>query len=498
MNINELTVSLDHKFTVQQIKELAIKAGLFSDDFNICLATDSYKIWHWNAYLPNTENIYSYLEARTGAKFNKTIFFGLQYILKKYLVGTVVTKEKIDAAEKQIERHLGKGFFNREGWEEILNKYQGKLPIRIKAVAEGTPVDVSNVLMTVECTDNNPKIAWLTNFLESQLLHVWYPITVATLSHEIKILINSYFDMTADNKAGLDFELQDFGFRGVSSYESAQVGGAAHLVNFKGTDTVPAIEFVQKYYNTDDMPGFSVAATEHSIMTARGEQGEWDVLEHILKNTPNGVLSIVIDSYDFERFIITCGTKYKDQILNRNGITVFRPDSGDPVAVSIQCLDLLEKYFGSTRNKKGYKVLNNKVRLLWGDGIDYDGIRSILFAMRNNMYSAENMACFGMGGGLLQKVNRDTQRFAFKSCAQYYDGSWHDVWKKPKDLSKASKRGRLALIKNESGKFETIREEQLNGRKNYLETVFENGEIVKQYTFEQVRDNANQNINNNN
>ena len=459
------------------------------DNFNICLATDSYKIWHWKGYMDNTENNYGYLEARNGAKYNKTVVFGLQYILKKYLEGQVVTEEKINEAEAQMKEHLGEGFFNREGWEYILHNYNGYLPIRICSVAEGTPVDVNNVLMTVELTVNDKKLCWLTNYLESLLLHTWYPMTVATLSRELRILIKSYMESTCDSLDSLDFKMQDFGFRGVSSYESAQLGGAAYLTSFKGSDNIPALYIPKKYYYETEMPAFSVAATEHSIMTARGEEGEWQVLENIFNKTPEGILSLVIDSYDFERFLHTCGTKYKDTILNRNGTTVFRPDSGDPVTVTLQCLDILEKHFGVTYNSKGYKVLNDKVRLLWGDGIEYDGIRNILFAMKKHGYSTDCMACFGMGGGLLQKVNRDTQRMAFKSSAQYYDGEWHDVYKKPKDLSKASKRGRLGLIKV-NGKFKTVRIEEVGDMKNYLVPVFENGKILKEYTFAEVRSNA--------
>ena len=462
------------------------------ENFNICLATDSYKIWHWKGYLPNTENNYGYLEARNGAKFNKTVVFGLQYILKKYLVGQVVTREKIEEAAAALKGHFGsEDYFNREGWEHILKNYGGRLPIRIKAAPEGTPVDVSNVLLTAELTVNDPKLSWLPNFLESMLLHVWYPMTVATLAYELKIMIRDYMKQTCDTLDSLPFKMQDFGFRGVSSYESAQIGGAAYMTSFMGSDNVPALEIPRKYYGFNGMAAYSVAATEHSIMTARGEEGEWEVFEHVLKATPKGILSVVIDSYDFERFIETCGTKYRDQILARDGVVVFRPDSGDPVTTTIRCLNLLEKHFGSYQNGKKYKVLNDKVRLLWGDGIDYDGIRSILFAMRNHGYSTECMACFGMGGGLLQKVNRDTQRMAFKSSAQFYDGAWHDVWKKPKDMSKASKRGRLALIK-EDGKFRTIREEELGDRRNYLITVFEDGRITKEYTFDQVRANLEQ------
>lgn len=479
----------------------------FFDSFdNIILLSDSYKYSHWKSYMPNTKYNYAYLEARNGAKFNKTVMYGLQYILKRYLEGKVITKEKIDFAEAVITAHMGSGMFNRAGWDYILEKYNGYLPIKIKAVAEGTPVDVNNVMMTVENTD--PNVPWLTNFLETILMQVWYPMTVCTLSREEKIMIKDYIEKTGGNDAVIDYMLQDFGFRGATSVEAAMIGGSAHMVNFKGSDTVCALTLPMKYYNSKindiplikttefvakNMPAFSVSATEHSIMTSRGEEGEWDVLENIFKNNPNGVLSLVIDSYNYERFIEVAGTRFKDVILNRNGVTVFRPDSGDPVSVSLRCLELLEKYFGIKKEFETeygkFKLLNNKVRLLWGDGIDYYGMRDILFAMFNHMYSAANLACFGQGGGLLQKVDRDTQRFAFKSSAQYYDGAWHDVWKKPKDITKASKRGRLALIK-ENGKFKTIRLEELNGRKNYLETVFENGKIVKEYTFEEVRNNA--------
>lgn len=460
------------------------------NDFNICLATDSYKIWHWKGYLPDTENNYGYLEARNGAKFNKTVVFGLQYILKKYLEGKVVTKEKIEEADKQMKEHLGEGFFNRKGWEHILEKYDGVLPVRICCVPEGTPVDVNNVLMTVELTANDPEICWLTNFLESILLHVWYPMTVATLSREIKILIKDYMLKTCDNLDSLDFKMQDFGFRGVSSYESAQIGGAAYMVSFKGSDNVPALMIPQKYYHFEGMPAYSVAATEHSIMTARGEEHEWEVVQWVLNKTPKGILSMVIDSYDYERFIEKCGTRFKNQILAREGTTVFRPDSGDPVTVTLRCLDLLKKHFDGYINSKGYFVLNDKVRLLWGDGIDYDGIRNILFAMKNHGYSTDCMACFGMGGGLLQKVNRDTQRMAFKSSAQFYDGAWHDVWKKPKDITKASKRGRLALVRKTHGQFVTVPEDEQYSDLNWLYPVFENGKIIREYTFEEVRKNA--------
>ena len=450
--------------------------------------SDSYKMNHYKMYPKGTESVYCYFESRSGAKYDETVFFGLQYIIKQYLEGEVVTMEKIDRAEKLINAHLGPNSFNREGWEYIVEKYDGKLPVTIKAVAEGTSVPTNNVLMTVE--NNDPKCYWLTNYLETVLTHVWYSSTVATLSREVKKLCANYAETTCDNDDHIMFQLHDFGFRGVSSVQSAAIGGAGHLINFMGTDTIAAMELIMDYYNMDEIPAYSVPATEHSIMTSMGKEGEEQLIEQLLDEYPTGILSIVIDSYDYRNFIKICGTKFKDRILERDGKVVFRPDSGDPMKVSFEVMRLLDQYFGTTTNSKGYKVLNPKVGMLWGDGIDFDGIAGIIMYLWQNKYSSANIV-FGMGGGLLQKVNRDTQRFAFKCSAQKRDGQWVDIWKDPIDKSKASKRGKLALIKNYKGEFATIKSEAMvSGERNYLETVFENGKLVKEYTFEEIRNNA--------
>lgn len=232
---------------------------------NICLLTDSYKVTHHYFYPKGTEKIYSYLESRLGAEFNKTIFYGLQYIIKKYLEGPVVNPQKIEEASKLISSHIGEDIFNEEGWYYILDKYDGYLPIEIKSVAEGTPVNVGNVLMTVENTDK--KSFWLVNYLESLLLQVWYPSTVATLSAEVRKLANFYLDVTGSCKDNMDFMLHDFGYRGSSSTESSMLSGSAHLLSFSGTDTIAALTIPKNYYNDSNLYGFSVQATEHSIMT---------------------------------------------------------------------------------------------------------------------------------------------------------------------------------------------------------------------------------------
>ena len=459
---------------------------------NICLTTDSYKLNHWNQYPAGTEKVYSYFECRKGAKFAETPFFGLQYIIKNHLEGVVVTREKIENAAKLCKAHFGdEKYFNREGWEYILNNYGGKLPVVIKSVEEGTVVPINNVLMTIENTDN--KCFWLTNFLETILSQVWYPITVASLSREVKVTLNEYFTLTSDGGL-LNFGLHDFGFRGASSWESAGIGGAAHLINFLGTDTVVAMEVAVNYYNADlNGLAFSVAATEHSVMTALGKNGEEQVVENLLNEYPTGILSVVSDSYDIYNFVSNIvGTKFKDRILDRDGVFVVRPDSITPTHPTpeeemVWIMENLWANIGGTINSKGYKVINPKVRVLWGDGIDIDGIKKILYAVTKAGFATENIACFGMGGGLLQKVNRDTQRCAFKCCAQYRDGQWYDIQKNPKDVSKASKKGKLKLIKVD-GEFETVGENDPG--EDYLKVVFYDGVLLNEVDFATIRKNA--------
>ncbi len=802
---------------------------------NIVTLTDSYKMTHHNQYDKHTEYVYSYFEARPGARFDTTTFFGLQYILKTWLEGQVVTTEKIDKAEKLASRHFSNpNIFDRSRWDYIVEKYDGRLPIEIKAVPEGSVIPINNVMMTVVNTD--PNCYWLTNHLETLLCQVWYPSTVATLSRSVKDVFKKYLNETSDfgeEFPGLNFMLHDFGMRGVSSMESAALGGAGHLINFLGTDTVIAMEMIEQYYGGFET-GFSVPAcyddkteiltengfvlftelkkgikvaqynedgtisfvypteyfndryigkmvtfksnghkyfdavvtpnhkmvrklkrndsvdmfeagdlkknfssknraiisgvaigdkeftaldklriafqadgsfssrkdsytgentgtipirfslkkkrkydklidilkelhysysdnkydngyysiriqvpkdidmykdfswinlsdlskdyclkfidelqywdgslknnciiysstvklnidivqsiaslcgkkvqissyvdkridcnrkiiysatisdkmvidgsrstrnfidydgrvycvtvpshmlvtrrnnsvlicgnTEHSVMTAKGEDGEKEVINQLLESYPTGIISVVSDSYDIYRCVDQYyGVDFKEYILAREGKFVVRPDSGDPVKVVCGnlnsdgntledegLLNILWRRFGGTINSKGYKVLHPKVGLIWGDGIDIDGITSILEAAKQIGFSAENLV-FGMGGGLLQKINRDTQRFAFKSSAQMRDGVWYDVYKDPIEGGKSSKRGQLVLVKDDDGNYQTLREteevsfnlchnsegghEEPYVLENEMKTVFINGEIVKEYNFSEV------------
>lgn len=450
---------------------------------NLVLKTDSYKLTHGAMYPEGTKGVYSYLEARRGARDDETVFFGLQPILDDLARG--ITPQDFMRAKEISDAHMGPGIFNEEGWLRILEVHGGKLPLRIKAAPEGTVVPVGNVLMTVENTD--PHLPWLTNALESKLLHVWYPITVATSSREVKKMLKEKLIEAGSPLDGLDFMLHDFGYRGVSSDESAAIGGAAHLVNFQGTDTLVAIEFLQDNYDAD-MPAFSVPATEHSVMTSLGEVGEAVLVRDLLDKYPSGILSLVGDSYDIFRFTRRIGTDFRDRVTARDGKVVVRPDSGDPFTQVPQLLEILWECFTGTTTEKGYRVLDPHVGLLWGDGLDGpDEIEKIVVASMAAGFSPANLV-FGMGGGLLQKVNRDTERFAFKCSAQKRNGVWVPIQKNPLDQSKASKPGRLALIQTPGG-FVTMPEatQEGYGHKDILQTVFENGEVTSRTTLEEAR-----------
>eukprot|EP00730_Choanoeca_flexa_P002394 TRINITY_DN11033_c0_g1_i1.p1 TRINITY_DN11033_c0_g1~~TRINITY_DN11033_c0_g1_i1.p1 ORF type:complete len:477 (+),score=116.29 TRINITY_DN11033_c0_g1_i1:148-1578(+) len=453
---------------------------------NLLLTTDSYKVTHHKQYPPNTTQVLSYFESR-GGKFTETVFFGLQAIVKKWLVGVVVTQEKIDEADALYKVHFGQQIFNKEGWEYILREHGGKLPIRIKAVAEGSVIPVKNVLFTVENTD--PKCFWLVSYLETLLVQVWYPLTVASNSYEHKKIIKAYLDKTSDSSEGLPFKLHDFGFRGVSSVETAGLGGAAHLVNFSGTDTVAGLVLARRYYGCD-MAGFSIPASEHSTMTSWGQDHEVDAMRNMLEQFPTGLVACVSDSYNiWEACSKLWGGELKDMVVargERNSTLVVRPDSGDPATVVVKCLELLGEAFGTSTNTKGYKMLPSYIRVIQGDGISLESLEHILKAMAVKGWAADNLA-FGSGGSLLQKLNRDTQKCAYKCSAIEVDGELRGVFKDPiTDKGKKSKKGVLSLEKTAEG-YVTTTEGQGDPEKDLLVPIFENGVLLVDQTFEEIR-----------
>ncbi len=454
--------------------------------YNLLLDTDSYKASHWLQYPPGTDSMFSYVESR-GGRYPATVFFGLQYILKTYL-SQPLEQWMVDEAQAFYQAHGVP--FNAEGFTDIVQRLDGRLPVRIRAVPEGSVVPVHNVLMTVESTD--PQSFWVVSWLETMLLRVWYPTTVATQSYYLRQLIYDYLVKTADQPdAEIDFKLHDFGARGVSSCESSGIGGMAHLVNFKGSDTVQGVLYANRYYQCP-MAGFSIPAAEHSTMTSWGRSREVDAYQNMLKRfaQPGALVAVVSDSYDIWGAIANLwGQQLRQQVIDSGATVVIRPDSGDPKTVVMRCLHLLEEAFGTVKNTKGYKVLQH-VRLIQGDGMNPQSIAEVLDAMMQQGYSASNVA-FGMGGALLQRVDRDTQRFAFKCSSVNINGEATPVFKDPAtDPGKRSKAGRLDLVVDQMGYRTIALEDQSHHEQSVLETVYENGKLLKEYDFEAVRNQA--------
>lgn len=460
---------------------------------NILTLTDSYKLSHWPQYPDGTEYVYSYFESRVGAKYDKTVFFGLQYLIKKHLTGTVVTKEKIDEAEWLSNNHMGPGIFNRAGWEYILKEYGGKLPVKIMAVPEGTPVSVDNVMMTVVNTD--PNVPWLTNLLETLLVQTWYPATVATLSRACKEMLLGHLDKSG-TKDNINFMLHDFGVRGSTCMEAAAIGGLAHLTQFMGTDNLPALILARDYYNSTEVVGFSVNASEHSTITSHGPENELEIYRRYFQDLyPSGIAACVADSWNVFKAAEMWAGPLKNMIMARDGKAVFRPDSGDPKEIDPMVVNILGEGFGFTENHKGYKALpTDKIGVIQGDGCNPEMMDEVLTIMEDDYNQSSDNIIFGMGGKLLQGVDRDTQRFAFKCSEVIVKGERRDVSKDPiTDKGKKSKKGRLCLIRNENGDFETVPQTEENLEKDILKTVFENGELLEEYHFDDIRAVVNQN-----
>lgn len=464
---------------------------------NLLLKTDVYKMGHMEQYPKGTTKVYSYLLARSEKKMPYTVFYGLQYYLK--LLEKGVTQANVDEFLEYRKNILG-----MEASEDVKKKLNdlvklGYIPLRIKAVAEGTVVPVRNVLMTI--TNTHPNFHWVVGFVESLLLKIWNTCTVASYSKTLADLCKKFSDETCDNGGHLPFQVHDFGYRGCSSDETAALSGSAHLISFLGTDTIPAIKLIKETYGCNEPVGLSVPATEHSVMCAYTQEKEIDAFNNLLDLYPSGFLSIVSDTYDLWNVLTNFAPTLKDRILARNGRVVFRPDSGDPWKIICGDPDaatgspefkgairLLDETFGSTVNSKGYKVLNPKVGLIYGDGMFYERFNRILTTMKEMGYASSNLVV-GIGGILLQQHNRDDQGYAIKATFAEVNGEQRELLKDPvTDQKKKSHKGLLSLQKDENNRFFTKDQcSEAEEKRGYLEVVFDNGELMNPTTFDEIR-----------
>lgn len=474
---------------------------------NLLLATDVYKFGgHLQQYPKGTNKIYSYLIARK--KGIDSVYFGNQYYLKHYL-SKPVTHAHVDEAIMYRKMILGDCPAEIEtAWRKLADL--GYLPIEIKSVDEGAVIPSGNALMTV--TNTLPDFYWLPNMLESFLLKVWNTITVATYSREMKKTSKKYSDLTCDNDLHLNYQVHDFGYRGVSSEESAALSGAAHLLNFMGTDTILGVKLLYTMYKPKiEIPiGLSVPASEHSVMCSFGKENEIDAFKNMLRLYPSGIVSIVIDTYDTWNVLCNFTDILKPEILKREGKVVFRPDSGNPELIINGdpnakegspeykgALNILGEKFGYTVNQKGFKVLNPSIGLIYGDGIYFERYDRILAEMQRQGWASSNLVV-GVGGLLLQNHNRDEQGFAFKATYCEIDSVPREIVKDPKtDHSKKSHKGLLCLQKTDkyfAGKVVGVNYETLDQcspeqeKVGELKTVFKDGKILREFSLDEIRE----------
>ncbi len=455
---------------------------------------DSYKYSHFGQYEPTTKYVVSYIESR-GSDFNEAVFFGLQGFINTYMT-VQITEYDVYRMKARMEKHGVS--FNFGGWMRIVEKHNGLMPVKIDAVKEGTIVPTRNAMVRIINTD--PELPWVTSFVETALLRaIWYPTTVATVSRESKKVIAKYMDATAGHRDGLEFMLHDFGARGVSSHESAQIGGAAHLVNFLGTDTQECFDWLEDnaYIERNEVPAFSVDATEHSTVTTWGRSHEVDMYRAYLATATSGkILSCVSDSYNiYDACEKIWGGELREEVMalgTMGARLVVRPDSGDPIEVPNDCVEILMERFGYAVNGKGYKVLPSYIRVLQGDGINIHTIEEILAEAMGRGFSAENFV-FGMGGALLQHSNRDTLKFAQKACAAFVDGNWIAVFKEPvDDKGKASKKGIVAFNGKRTIEYlpETEDPYATMVPGDLLQTVYNDGKVGEVQLLQDIRDRA--------
>lgn len=429
---------------------------------NLILATDSYKFSHFNQFQQGQTYSSYYVAPR--AEDKNVMFFGAQAMIKEYLIGHAFDEADVMEAAYICKEHGVP--FNKEGWLNLLYDYKGKLPIEINAVPEGTIMKGGIAQLEIHATDE--KYQWLIGPLETLILRgIWYPSTIATHSYNMVESIRKALEVSSDDPEGeLPFKLHDFGARGNSSGESAGLAGMAHLLNSWGTDTIEGVMAAKRFYNAP-VSGFSIPAAEHSTVTSWGREGEEQMLRNMLKQYPTGIIAWVADSYNIWNAVDNIiGTNLKQEILNREGVFVVRPDSGDPILTPIEVIHRLMSKFGYAYNSKGFKVLPDQVRVIQGDGLNADTLNQLLFKMMREGLSVSNIA-FGMGGGLHQNVNRDTFKYAMKCSEVIVNGKPQDVFKDPIAGGKTSLKGT-----------------QINDN---MRTIFCNGKLLIQEDFETIR-----------
>ena len=474
---------------------------------------DFYKQGHYKMYPQDMTLLYSNFTPRKSRieGINEVVVFGIQYFIKEYLIeqwqNNFFNEEKgliIEKFKRYVDFTLGKDVVNSEHIEKLWDL--GYLPLQIKALPEGSLCPIGVPCLTIKNT--HPDFGWLVNFLETIIsCTIWQPMTSATIARQYRKILDKYALETTGSKEFVQWQGHDFSMRGMSSIESACLSGAGHLLYFTGTDTIPAIQFLEDYYNADieeDLVGASVPATEHSVMCVGMKDSEFETFEKLIDSHPTGILSIVSDTWDLWKVCTEYLPKLKEKIMARDGKVVIRPDSGDPV--DILCgtynmeyeikspeqkgvIELLWGIFGGVETEQGYKVLDSHIGAIYGDSITLDRATQICERLKEKGFASTNVV-LGIGSFTYQYNTRDTFGFACKATYAEVGSKCLEIFKDPvtDDGTKRSAKGLISVFQNPLGRCEMIDCVDWNTEnKGELKTVFLNGKLVKDFTLQEIR-----------
>ncbi|OPH47868.1 nicotinate phosphoribosyltransferase [Paenibacillus ferrarius] len=478
------------------------------------LLCDFYKVSHKNQYPKGTELVYSTWTARTSRLegINEVVAFGFQSFIKEYLIqyfnDNFFARPKTEVAaeyKRVLQYALGAQDPDASHIEELHDL--GYLPIKIKAIKEGSLVPIKVPMLTIENT--KPQFFWLTNYLETLMsCQLWMPATSATLALEYRKILEEFAVKTNGDTSAVPFQGHDFSMRGMSSLEAAKTSGAGHLLSFTGTDTIPAILYLEDYYHADiekELVGTSIPATEHSVMCAHGTD-EMASYRYLIKEVyPSGFVSIVSDTWDLWSVLDVVVRGLKEDILSRDGRVVIRPDSGDPVKIICGdaestneferkgVIEILWDIFGGTTTEKGFKQLDSHIGAIYGDAITIARCREICEKLAAKGFASTNMV-YGIGSYTYQYNTRDTFGFALKSTFTIINGEERKIFKDPKTDSghfKKSQTG-LVLVTEKDGNIDytdnlSVEEYAKRETEDLLEVVYEDGKLVRDQALAEIR-----------
>ncbi len=477
---------------------------------NSLLNTDGYKLDHRRQYPESTTLVYSNWTPRKSRieSVDEVVFFGLQYFIKRYLIEDFRVNffsrpkaEIVRSYTRRIDAYLGP---NAVGTDHIAALHDlGHLPMVIKALPEGSSVPLRVPMCTMYNTE--PEFFWLTNYFETLLsTTLWLPCNSATIAREYRRKLDHYAQETSSNRGFVDWQAHDFSMRGMGGVEAAMLSGAGHLLSFLGTDTIPAIEFLERYYNADaekEVVGGTVAATEHSVMCMGTNAGEQETFERLITEVyPSGIVSVVSDTWDLWKVLTAYLPNLKEKVMARNGKLVIRPDSGDPA--DILCGDpnapegpvregvvrLLWETFGGTTNAKGFKELDGHIGAIYGDSISLDRAEEICSRLRANGFASTNVV-LGIGSYTYQYNTRDTFGFAMKATYGEVNGEGREIFKDPitDDGTKKSAKGLMKITK-QGGRFAL--QDQVGWKQEgegELREVFRDGKLLVDDSLASIR-----------